>query len=242
MASGSFAPLRLCVLALNPTEPETPVPGLINPTTRFNAKTQGRKDAKAKGIGRVGRVCPQRAARPAGRATGALRTALPTSFLCASVSSRPCVNPSEPEMPVSARLSSGRAVLRLARPLLPAGRAVLSPATTVLSLGKPVLPLGNGLLPAGAAVLWLGRPVLRLGRALLSPGRALIWFGWALICAPSAFPDGFYVLLADSGQNSGRPWSKRDSFGHPASDGDSLTSISGSHIPHLHRHIPARRR
>ena len=133
-------------------------------------------------------------------------------FTCASASWRPCVNHSEPEMPVSDRLSSGRAVLRLARPLLPAGRAVLSPTTTVLSLGKPVLALGNGLLPAGAAVLCLGRPLLRFGAPLLPPGWALLWLGRALLWASSAFPDVFYAVLADWGQNSGRPWSKRDSW------------------------------
>lgn len=108
------------------------------------------------------------------------------------------------QLPVSAQLSSRRAVLRPARPPLPAGTPLLPPTTTVLCLGQPVLPLGNGLLPAGPAVLCLGRPLLRFGRALLSPGRALLW-------GPSAFPDGFCTVSGDPGPNPGDSWSKRDS-------------------------------
>ena len=68
----------------------------------------------------------------------------------------------------------------------------MPPGDGLIRLGWAVMRLGEAVIPSGRPVIWLGRPLIR-------PRWALIWFGWALICAPSAFPDGFYVVLADWG-------------------------------------------
>lgn len=81
------------------------------------------------------------------------------------------------------------------------------------------MPPWDGLMRAGKAVMRLEKPVMRpepalmrFGTPLMRSGEALMWPGEALMCAPSAFPDGFYAVSAELGQNSGRPWSKRDSL------------------------------
>jgi hypothetical protein len=132
----------------------------------------------------------------------------------------------EPETPVLALPSPAKALMRLARALLPAGRAltrlgepVMRSGPAVMRSGKPVMLAGDGLIRLGQALICLGIPVIRLGRPviwlgepLIRPGEALIWFGRALIWGLSAFSDGFYVVSADSGQNPGRRWAKRDSW------------------------------
>lgn len=72
--------------------------------------------------------------------------------------------------------------------------------------------LGEPVMQPEPALMRFGTPLMRFGMPLMRFGEALMWPGEALMCAPSAFPDGFYVVLADWGQNSGRPWSKRDSW------------------------------
>ena len=135
-------------------------------------------------------------------------------------------------MPVTALLPPASALLRPARPLMPAGMALTRLGPGVIQHGTPVMPPADGLIRLGWAVMRLGdavipsgRPVIWLGGPLIPPGWALIWFGWALIWAPSALPDGFYVVLADWGQNSGRLWSKRDSLTPLAGHRHALTGL-----------------
>ena len=90
--------------------------------------------------------------------------------------------------------------------------AGLPPVQPLLSVGRGLLPRGAGLLSAGQAGLRCGEPglrhgppPLRRGVPLLPSDGALLPFGWALLCAPTGFPDGCYAV-------SGGGWSKRDSF------------------------------
>lgn len=81
----------------------------------------------------------------------------------------------------------------------------MPPGDGLMRLGRAVLRPMEPVMWPETGVMWFGMPLMRFGKALMWPGEALM-------CAPSAFPDGFYVVLAGSGQNPGHPWSKRDSF------------------------------
>ena len=92
-------------------------------------------------------------------------------------------------------------MIRLTQPLIPLDEPLIPPTSALTQLAER-------LTCPDEALTWPRRAVTWFGWALTRPGWALIWFGWALIWGPSAFPDGFYVDLGNSGPNPGSSWSK----------------------------------